>query len=959
MPHPLIPPPLPPQLSAAKAVTVDGAVVKSTAEGGAYAEVAAEEWSVFDGVWSFDGTGEGVTDKKCFEFGPVCGESSVTQVFGQDEYVIAGLTDAGAADAFSFWPAQSRECPVSIARADSPCADASAWDNTAETTDCQTYSTASQTDGCDAAVDAYCADACATLEGCTDGGCLGLGALANLGGYMRGFEPFGLDKVANTDGGAAASATVLKGNFLLRSQEVLIDGSNVDPVAEQWEMEALCELGIDADASDDIECPEDDLITFTALFGRSFGDAFGVAIRGDLAALAISYVGILAYMTFMLSPTDSVHGMVSMAMCTLLSVLLAFSACIGIGASIGLKDNPLNNNIPFLLLGLGVDDAFVLSGEYTRARKLNPNGSPEAWAISAVKFGGVSILITSVTDALALLVGSATVLPALSWFCGFAGIGVIFSFLLQLGLFIPCLIIHGRRVEANRFDMCCCCKSSVEHPFDEPKGACGVSACALTPGKLAANMREYGKFITKKTSAVATLTFFGVMAVFGVVGCANIETEFKLEWFIPDDSYVTQFFDLNELHFKEGEGFSVYTREIDGGYYAHQATLGDMHDYMTSTKYVDHSQPVSDWQHAFLADVNGGAVHDGGEAEYYAALRAWSTAGDGSKFEGNLLWADPACHAEAVEDAECVPVGTCYDSTTHESSCAADAAVCDALAGTSFLDAETSALYGSTCTTCGEAAEACDTTLGLRGSKMSATLALEHTRRGRERFDTMTALRAELKAMEPTAFPFMRDFLYWEEVGIIATELIRNLIICGVVIFCVVAAMIPHPRIAAWVVVAIFLTVIDLVGFLHWWGVTISSISTIYILISVGLAVDYSAHIAHMFVVSTGNSKERAIGALERIGPSVFNAIVSTLIAVAVLAFSKSYVFRIFFQAFFLTVTIGGIHGLVFLPAALSLFGGDSGEAGPDSPRVCDEKAAAAEMVAVATGEGKPVEVVA
>ena len=67
---------------------------------------------------------------------------------------------------------------------------------------------------------------------------------------------------------------------------------------------------------------------------------------------------------------------------------------------------------------------------------------------------------------------------------------------------------------------------------------------------------------------------------------------------------------------------------------------------------------------------------------------------------------------------------------------------------------------------------------------------------------------------------------------------------------------------------------------------------------------------------------ERSVAALERIGPSVFNAVVSTMLAVIVLSFSKSYVFRIFFKSLFLTVTLGGSHGLIFLPAVLSLFGG-------------------------------------
>ena len=167
--------------------------------------------------------------------------------------------------------------------------------------------------------------------------------------------------------------------------------------------------------------------------------------------------------------------------------------------------------------------------------------------------------------------------------------------------------------------------------------------------------------------------------------------------------------------------------------------------------------------------------------------------------------------------------------------------------------------------------------------------------------------------------------------------------------------MIPHPRISCFVALSICLSVADLVGFMYWWDVTISGISTIYVLISVGLAVDYSAHIAHMFVESTGTAPQRAIKALTRIGPSVFNAVLSTLAAVIIIGFSNSYVFRVFFKALFLTVLIGGAHGLLFLPAILSLFGGDRAarnEMAPvktaavadDSPRNDDKKVV--EMVA-------------
>ena len=98
------------------------------------------------------------------------------------------------------------------------------------------------------------------------------------------------------------------------------------------------------------------------------------------------------------------------------------------------------------------------------------------------------------------------------------------------------------------------------------------------------------------------------------------------------------------------------------------------------------------------------------------------------------------------------------------------------------------------------------------------------------------------------------------------------------------------------------------------------------ILICVGLAVDYAAHIAHFFKDATGTSKERTAEALGRIGPSVLNAIISTFLAVCVLSLSKSYVFVVFFKALFLVVTIAGAHGLWLMPVVLALVGGDNGQ---------------------------------
>jgi len=56
-------------------------------------------------------------------------------------------------------------------------------------------------------------------------------------------------------------------------------------------------------------------------------------------------------------------------------------------------------------------------------------------------------------------------------------------------------------------------------------------------------------------------------------------------------------------------------------------------------------------------------------------------------------------------------------------------------------------------------------------------------------------------------------------------------------------------------------------------------------------------------------------------GASVLNGALSTFLAVAVLLFSTSYVFKTLAIQFALTVGLGVVHGLVLLPVVLSLCG--------------------------------------
>merc|ERR1712130_329470 len=123
------------------------------------------------------------------------------------------------------------------------------------------------------------------------------------------------------------------------------------------------------------------------------------------------------------------------------------------------------------------------------------------------------------------------------------------------------------------------------------------------------------------------------------------------------------------------------------------------------------------------------------------------------------------------------------------------------------------------------------------------------------------------------------------------------------------------------VLIMVIITLVDIVGFIHFWGITIDILSAVNIVLAIGLCVDYAVHIAHAFLISEGSRQERATNCVKTIGMAVLNGGVTTFLALFFCSFSSAHVFQTFFKVFSLTVTFGLFHGLVLLPALLSIMG--------------------------------------
>jgi len=191
----------------------------------------------------------------------------------------------------------------------------------------------------------------------------------------------------------------------------------------------------------------------------------------------------------------------------------------------------------------------------------------------------------------------------------------------------------------------------------------------------------------------------------------------------------------------------------------------------------------------------------------------------------------------------------------------------------------------------------------------------------RHSMDGMDSLRGLGDSSELDLVVHAADFIFTEQFRVIEEELFRNLLLAVVCIYCITSLLIAHPGAAAIVTVIVVITLVDVLGTAHYIGFTVNSVTAIYMILAIGLTVDYSAHVAHHFMLQQGTREERAAAAILGVGQSVLCGGTSTVVAVIVLGFSQTYIFQVFFYMFFLTCMYGLFHGLVFLPIVLANIG--------------------------------------
>ncbi len=269
---------------------------------------------------------------------------------------------------------------------------------------------------------------------------------------------------------------------------------------------------------------------------------------GTLFGLAFMVILIILLFVYWLKPGKegsrwaSIRRTLADMGLTLLTIVIAIFWMQGLGflaAEAGIIDafSAPTQIVPILLIGLGVDYAIHLTSRYRE--EVGQGESVDGAMTGAIRSVGIALALATITTVIGFLTNVFNPVPALKDFGILAAIGIVVSFLLML-TFVPSVrMLADRRAERL--------------------GRLPVASLQSHGERLLPNLMEKLAVLARH-AAVPTIIVAIVLGGAGFYGFTQLETEFSVTDFLPDDSPYVETLDVLATNF--GGGFGEQTQVL-------------------------------------------------------------------------------------------------------------------------------------------------------------------------------------------------------------------------------------------------------------------------------------------------------------------------------------------------------------------------------------------------------------
>ena len=264
----------------------------------------------------------------------------------------------------------------------------------------------------------------------------------------------------------------------------------------------------------------------------------------------------------------------------ILCILMSFLAACGIMSLAGVPFGMVNLLIPFVLVGIGVDDMFVICNALDQT-DLKQEAAERFH--HALGHAGPAITITSLTNVLAFAFGATSSMPGLKKFCGLSSVCIVCLYLSCMTLFVAVVTWDTRRVERKQKECCggcackedtiICCKAKFLSPKQREYSGLEYSAkekeamdkeaakyandpAVLTVLKASMTERGLGKFfapvVLHKIGRIVILVIFLVWTGISCYGLSQLEVKFTFDDFLTEDTEAYDYVQADKFYFPAG-----------------------------------------------------------------------------------------------------------------------------------------------------------------------------------------------------------------------------------------------------------------------------------------------------------------------------------------------------------------------------------------------------------------------
>jgi len=188
----------------------------------------------------------------------------------------------------------------------------------------------------------------------------------------------------------------------------------------------------------------------------------------------------------------------------------------------------------------------------------------------------------------------------------------------------------------------------------------------------------------------------------------------------------------------------------------------------------------------------------------------------------------------------------------------------------------------------------------------------------------MVQVRDTVDSFQLDCFTYSVFYVFFEEYITIARATIQNVGLALFGMFVVLCWFLNMSIGAALIdIILIAMVIVDTAGIMALWSVTLNPLSSVNLVMGVGLSVEFMGHITRSFTFSNFPTKNaRVSDAMQFIGHSVVGGGLSTLMAVSVLGFATYPILNLYYFRMYFTIIITAmLHGFILLPVVLSLIG--------------------------------------